>query len=58
VGFLLLLAISPILNLLSPAFRTKEGFCPLFDNISDKSANAILLLALAFSIGIIQQSSI
>jgi hypothetical protein len=52
VGFLLLLAISPLLNLSTVAFRTKPGFCPLFDTIPDKSAKAILLLVFAFSIGI------
>lgn len=52
VGFLLLLAISPIINLLSKDLRTQEGFCPFFENIPDKSAKAILLLVLAFSVGI------
>ncbi len=52
VGFLLLLAISPLVNLLTPALRVQEGFCPFFENIPDKSAKAILLLVLAFSVGI------
>ncbi|HEY0429253.1 MAG TPA: hypothetical protein VGC76_15845 [Pyrinomonadaceae bacterium] len=52
VGFLFLLSISPLLNLFTPAFRTQEGFCPLFDNVSDKSAKAILILVLAFAVGI------
>ena len=50
VGFLLLLAISPIINLLT-TFRDKEGFCPFFEDVKDeKSAIADLLLVLAFSI--------
>lgn len=51
VGFLMLLAISPALNL-STTFRTRRGFCPLFDNIKTESAKAILLLIFAFSVGI------
>jgi hypothetical protein len=52
VGFLLLFAISPLLNLLSPAFRAKEGFCPLLEDISHKSAKAVLLIIMAFTVGI------
>ncbi len=52
VGFLLLLAISPILNLSMPSYRTTPHFYPLFENISEKSAKAVLLMVFAFSVGI------
>ena len=51
VGFLLLIAVSPLLNLLSPSLRDKEGFCPILDDVSDKSARAVLIV-MAFCVGI------
>ncbi len=52
VGFLLLIALSPLLNLVSPAIRVKEGFCPIIEDISDKSAKTIFLIVLAFCVGV------
>lgn len=52
VGILLLIAISPLLNLLSPSLREQKGFCPFIENIPDKSAKAIIILIMAFIIGV------
>lgn len=52
VGFLLLIAISPLLNIIAPSLRGKDGFCPILEDVSDKSAKAVLIIVMAFCVGI------
>jgi len=48
-----LLALTPLFNLLTTEFRESNELCPFFKELSDsKSATAVLILVIAFTIGV------
>lgn len=52
VGILVLLGILPLIILCNPSLRKRDGFFAHLDSINDKTTKAILMLVLAFSIGV------
>lgn len=52
IGFLLLLGVLPLIILFNPSLRNKDGFFAQLDEINDKPTKAVLLIVLAFSLGV------
>ncbi|HEV2705344.1 MAG TPA: hypothetical protein VGV59_05440 [Pyrinomonadaceae bacterium] len=52
VGILALLGILPLIILSSPSLRKRDGFFARLDSINDRTTKAVLMLVVAFSIGV------
>ena len=53
VGILLLVALTPLLNILMPSLRNENKFCSIFEDLKgSESAKFILVLVVAFVIGV------
>ncbi|HJP93974.1 MAG TPA: hypothetical protein VJ875_18595 [Pyrinomonadaceae bacterium] len=52
VGILVLLGILPLIILCNPSLRKRDGFFAHLDSINDKTTKAVLMLVVAFSIGV------